>query len=194
MKTPRALLMALVLLSFVISSQVLAGKVADEPGYVDLDWITIPDSASEVQDIDLSAILMSVASDAKDNGDEELAKVLEMVRSIRVKGYTLDKDSAKDAAKAVDRITAQLKENDWKRLIYLKDEDEVVSISTKYNGSDLVGLMAVVFTPGEEVMFANVVGDLDLPVLMKLVGSMDSEGLDDLLDELEDVEVHIEKK
>jgi hypothetical protein len=193
MKTPRTILMALVLLSFLISSQVLAGKISDEAGFVDLDWIKIPDSASEVQDIDLSAILMSVASDAKDNGDEELAQVLEMVRSIRVKGYSVDDESAGEASKAVEKITKHLKDNDWKRLIYLKDDDEVVSISTKYDGSDLVGLMAVVFKPGEEVMFANVVGDLDLPVLMKLVGSMDGDGLDDLLDELEDVEIHVEK-
>ena len=63
MTPPRILLVSLVLMSFVISGPAFAGKVNDEPGYVDLEWIEIPDSASEVQDIDLSTILKSIHSD-----------------------------------------------------------------------------------------------------------------------------------
>jgi hypothetical protein len=192
MKTPRVLL-AVLLLSLVIGSQAVAGDVKNEPGYVDLEWIQIPASADEVQDIDLSEIIKSVAADAKDSGDEQLAQVLEMVRSIRVKGFTLGKDGADDVAKAVDRITKDLKKNDWKRLIYLKDGDEIMSVSTKYKGEDLVGLMVLAYEPGHEALFVNVVGDLDLPTLMKLVGGMDGDGLEDLLENLDGVgEIEIE--
>jgi hypothetical protein len=177
MKTPRVLL-AVLLLSLVIGSQAVAGDVK---------------SADEVQDIDLSEIIKSVAADAKDSGDEQLAQVLEMVRSIRVKGFTLGKDGADDVAKAVDRITKDLKKNDWKRLIYLKDGDEIMSVSTKYKGEDLVGLMVLAYEPGHEALFVNVVGDLDLPTLMKLVGGMDGDGLEDLLENLDGVgEIEIE--
>ncbi len=192
MKTPRVLL-AVLLLSLVIGSQAVAGDVKNEPGYVDLEWIQIPASADEVQDIDLSEIIKSVAADAKDSGDEQLDQVLEMVRSIRVKGFTLGKDGADDVAKAVDRITKDLKKNDWKRLIYLKDGDEIMSVSTKYKGEDLVGLMVLAYEPGHEALFVNVVGDLDLPTLMKLVGGMDGDGLEDLLENLDGVgEIEIE--
>lgn len=187
MKTPRLLVAALLLLNIIICSQALAGNVKNEPGYVDLEWIEIPAHADEVQDIDLSEILKSVAADAKGSGDEELAQVLEMVRSIRVKGFTLGKGDTDEVGQAVDRITKQLKQNDWKRLIYLKDGDEVMSVSTRYKGEDLVGLMVMAYEPGHEALFVNVVGDLDLPTLLKLVGGMDGDGLEDLLENLEGV-------
>mgnify|MGYP001438349794 FL=1 len=40
--------------------------LAAEPGYVDLEWIVIPEDADEIQDIDLGPILMSMASDAEE--------------------------------------------------------------------------------------------------------------------------------
>ena len=72
----------------------------------------------------------------------------------------------------------------------------MMSISTKYDSDDLVGLMIISFDPGEEVMFANVVGDLDLSTLMTLVGSMDGQGLDNLLeglDEMDEIHIHIDE-
>lgn len=194
LRAPRVLLLGVLLLCLTVAGQVTAGKVKDEPGYIDLEWIEIPDSASEVQDIDLSDILKSVAADAKGNGDEDLAKVLEMVRSIRVKGFSVGEKDDKAIGKAVERLTADLKDRDWKRLIYLKDGEEVMSVSTKYQDEDLVGLMVVAYEPGEEALFVNVVGDLDLPTLMKLVGGMDGAGLEEMLENLEGVhDIEIEK-
>nr|MEE4269109.1 DUF4252 domain-containing protein [Candidatus Krumholzibacteria bacterium] len=193
MKTPRIMIMMVALLSLTVSSSALAGKIENEPGYLDLEWIEIPDDASEVQDIDLTAILKSVAKDAEDNGDSELAQILTLIRSIRVKGFGLDGRDNPAVEKAVERVTKELKKQDWKRLIYLKDDDEILSVSTKYKNDDLVGLMVMAYEPGEEVLFANIVGDLDLGTIMGLVGSMDGGGLEDLLDELEDVEIEVNR-
>ena len=156
-----------------------------EPGYVDLQWIEIPDSASEVQDIDLDSILKSMAKDARENGEDELAQILTMVHSLRVKGYSVDKDSGGEARRAVEKIMGQLKKDGWNRLIYIKDDNETVSVSTMYQGDDLVGLMVVTFEPDDSVLFANVVGDLNLGALMKLAANMDSGDLEDLLGNLD---------
>jgi hypothetical protein len=187
------MIMMVVLLSLTVSSAALAGKIENEPGYMDLEWIEIPDDASEVQDIDLTAILKSVAKDAAENGDSELAQILTLIRSIRVKGFGLDGRDNPAVEKAVERVTKELKKQDWKRLIYLKDDDEILSVSTKYKNDDLVGLMVMAYEPGEEVLFANIVGDLDLGTIMGLVGNMDGGGLEDLLDELEDVEIEVNR-
>ena len=112
--------------------------------------------------------------------------------TLNIKGFSVEKGDTKEADKAVKKVTALLKDKDWKRLIYLKDDEEVMSVSTKYDGDDLVGLMMIAYEPGEEVMFANVVGDLDLPAIMALVGAMDGDELDDLLEGLDDMDsVHV---
>ena len=189
MKSPHIITITLLLSIFAFSGMAQADKLEREPGYYDLDWIEIPDGADEVQDIDLSAILKSVAKDAQENGDDNLAEILKMVRSIRVKGFSMDDADAEQVTRDVDKVVKDLKKKDWKRLVYMKDKEEMLSISTKHDGEDLVGLMVVAYQPGEEALFANVVGDLDLPTLLALVGGMDSEGIGELLEELEDLEI-----
>jgi len=185
MTTQRTVIMIMALALLFTGGQALAGKVQDEPGYVDLEWIEIPDSANEVQDIDLGSILKSVAKDARESGEDELAQALAMVHSLRVKGYSVDKENGAEARRAVEKIMAQLKKDGWNRLIYIKDDEETVSVSTMYKGDDLVGLMVVSFEPNDSVLFANVMGDLNLGTLMKLAANMDSGDLEDLLGNLD---------
>jgi len=179
---PLSLLFALMLL---IALPVLAGDLAKEPGYIDLEWIEIPEDADEIQDIDLGPALLSAAADAEKSGDEDLAKAFSMIRSIRVVSFSLDDES--DAIdKAVDKIAKDLKKKGWKRLIYVKDDDEIVTVSTKSVDDEMVGLTVVAYEPGEEASFVNVVGDLDLAYLLKIAGKLHGESLDHFLDELED--------
>jgi hypothetical protein len=133
-----------------------------------------------------------VAKDAREGGDDELAQILSMVRSIRVKGFGLDGRDNPEVEMAVEKVTKEMKKKDWKRLIYLKDDEEILSVNTRYDGEDLVGLMVMAYEPGEEVMFANIVGDLDLGTIMGLVRGMDGDGLEDLLDGLDDMEIEID--
>jgi hypothetical protein len=156
------------------------------PGYVDLEWIEIPDTADEIQDIDLSHALLAMAKDAEQAGDPELAQALGMVKSIRVKAWSVDRDGDSDADEAVERVVSRLRDDGWKRLIYMKDDDETVSVSTFYDDDRLVGLTLVAYEPGDSVAFINVVGNLDLGTLFKLASHIDSDEMDDLLDEYRD--------
>ena len=81
-----------------------------------------------------------------------------------------------------------MKKDDWKRLIYMKDGDETVSVNTKYDGEDLVGLMIVVYEPEDSVAFVNVVGDLDLGTLLRLAKEMDGDSIEDMLEELDGID------
>ncbi len=180
----KALSLLFVLLILVVSP-VLAGDLEKDPGYIDLEWIDIPDDADEIQDIDLGPALISAAADAENLGDDEMAEVFKMIRSIRVKSFSMDEES-KAVDKAVAKISKMLKDKDWKRLIYVKNDDEIVTVSTRSVDGDMVGLMVVAYEPGEEVSFVNVVGHLDLAYLLKMAGKLHGESLDHFLDELED--------
>ena len=182
MNTLRVALVTTLILGLAAGSAA-ALKLEDAPGYVDLEWIEIPDTADEIQDIDLSPVLLDMARDAEQADDPDLAKALSMVHSIRVKAWSLDNDGNEDAGKAVARVTSRLKEDGWKRLVYFKDDEETVAVSTYYDGDDMTGLMLVAYEPGDSVAFVNVVGDLDLGTLFKLASRIDSDGLEDLIDE-----------
>jgi len=188
MKTPRPFLLTALMICLLYTGGALAGNVADEPGYMDLEWIVIPDDASEIQDIDLGPILGGISADAKEKGDDALVQVLAMIRSIRVKSYSIEGGGNESAKKSVDKVTAMMEADDWKRLIYMKDGDETVSINTKYEGPDLVGLMVVNFEPDDSVVFVNVVGDLDLATLIGLAKQIDHDSIGDLMEGLEGID------
>lgn len=189
MKTPRTVNAALLgVLLLAAAAGAAAQDLAKEPGYVDLEWIAIPDQAREIKDIDLSPMLLSFARDARENGDDALVQALGMVRSLRVKAFSLEPGLDAEVAATVEKVTARLKKDKWQRLVYVKSDDETVSISTRYADDRLVGLMLVVFEPGDSAAFVNVVGDLDLGTLLRLAGEIDGDNLETMLEELEGVE------
>jgi hypothetical protein len=169
--------LTLALLLVALAWPAPAADLEDSPGYVDLDFIEIPDHAREVQDIDLTAMLDTIADDAHAEGDQELAEMLRMVRSVRAKFYSLEAGDEDEARKNVERVMKTLDDEDWTRLIYIKDEDETVTVSTRNLAGKIVGLTVVMFEPGEQAGFVNVVGDIDLARLMTMAGEFD---LDDL--------------
>jgi len=188
MKTPRTTLLVTLIFCLLCVGGALAGNVEKEPGYLDLEWIVIPDDASEIQDIDLGPILGSISADAEEKGDDALVKVLAMIRSIRVKSFSIEEGGGESAKMAVDKVTAQMENDDWKRLIYIKDGEETVSVNTRYDGPDLVGLMIISYEPDDSVAFVNVVGDLDLGTLIGLAKQIDHDSIEDMLEGLEGIE------
>ena len=178
-----------------LAGAAVAADYEGEPGYVDLEWIEIPADATEIQDIDLGPILLSIAADAEESGDAALVEALSMIRGVRVKSFSLEEGGDDTAAKAVKKIQDKLGKDDWKRLVYMKDGDETVGVHTYYEGKDLVGLMVVVYEPGDNVVFANVMGDLDLGTMMRLAKQIDGDSLEDILKDYEDVEglnIHVD--
>lgn len=184
MKRTNRLAMLLLAGLLLTAAAALAG-VEDLPGYIDLKWIEIPNDAEEVQDIDLGTVLLGVAADAEEAGDGELATALKMIKSIRVKAFSTGTVEPEKIQKMVIKVQGMLDKKDWERLIYVKDNEEILTVSTKYEDGDMVGLMVVAFEEGQEVAFVNVVGNLDLATLMRIGLGMDELDLDELMENIE---------
>ena len=180
MNTLRTLTTAVLLVTALVT--ISLADVTGEPGYFDLEWIEIPTAAEEIQDIDLTAVLSEVAADARQDGDTGLADVLAMVRSVRVKAFSVA-DEDPSVAIMVERANERLKEADWNRLIYVKDGDESVTVSSMHVEGQMVGIVVVAYEPGDGVVFVNVVGELDLATLLGLAGEFNLDDLDDYMEE-----------
>jgi hypothetical protein len=159
--------------------------ITKEAGYIDLSFIDIPDDADEVQDIDLTSMLVTLADDARAEGETDLADLLAMVRSVRVKAFSVGSDDAA-VKQSVDRVMKKLDQDKWTRIIYVKDDDETISVSTKTDkNGNIVGLTVVMFEPGDSVGFVNVVGDINLGKLLSLAGRFDMDDLDEYIEDYE---------
>lgn len=192
MRHYKTMLVVPALLAIAALLAALPAVAKDAPGYIDLDFIQIPNGADEIEDINLGPVLKEVVREARENEDLEIAELLGMVHNLRLISFSLDDHrTTEQAAAGVDKLQDQLRSEDWDRLMRIKDGDEITSIHIKYHDDNMVGLTVVSFTPDEEFLVVNVVGDLDLGKLMRLAGQLDQNELEDYLEKF-DGEVHIE--
>ncbi len=173
-------LLPLLVLAALLAAPALAEDIAKLPGYVDLDWISIPDGATEVQDIVLDPVLAGLAAGGGD-ADPALNQALAMVKSVRVKSFSLAGVNESSVAADVKKLQDRLAKGTWQRLVYMKDGEETVTVSTLSHGGQLAGLMVLTYEPGDSATFINVVGDLDLTTLLRLAAQMHGGELNGML-------------
>ncbi|MBK7671305.1 MAG: DUF4252 domain-containing protein [bacterium] len=166
----------------VLALPALAQDITKLPGYVDLDWIRIPDGAAEIQDIVLDPVLAGLAAGGGGVEDAALNQALAMVKSVRVKSFSLAEGQDESTVSAdVKKLQERLTKDHWQRLIYMKEGEETVTVSTLHRGEDMVGLMLLTYEPGDSATFVNVVGDLDLTTLLRLATQMHGDELGGML-------------
>jgi hypothetical protein len=180
------LLIALALCATLTVPALGAEDVTKLPGYVDLNWIQIPAGAAEIQDIVLDPVLAGLAVKGSVEDEDALNQALAMVKSVRVKSFTLAPGQDETTvATDVKKLQDILEKGKWQRLIYVKDGDETVTVSTLYNGDIMAGLMLLTYEPGDSATFINVVGDLDLSTLLRLASQMHGADLNGMLSGVE---------
>ena len=182
----KPLLCTLLLLTLAAGARAEDVDVTRQPGYVDLEDIRIPDDAVAIRDIDLGPSLLQMAAEAETGPTSSLSRVLGRLYLIRVVSFSFAEDDDRAVRAHVQRIGKQLEDEDWDRLIRVRDEDQVMTLSIKYEEKRIVGLMFVAFSPEDEATFVNIVGELDLASLGSLAAELSGVDMDDFFDELED--------
>jgi hypothetical protein len=160
-------------------------KIEKLPGYVDLAQIRIPAGAEEVMDIDLGPSLLKIAAKSDPTGDKKLSQALSQIQSIRVKSFSIGQDEAAKVQRHIEEIEKKLSDDEWHRLVHMKDGSEIVSVNAKQDNDKIIGLMIMVFDPSEEATFVNVVGQIDLATIMSLAMGMEDVDLQQLIEEIE---------
>jgi hypothetical protein len=184
-RTPLRLTLCLALALAALQPAARAAAADDPrslPGYIDLDWVRIPAGASEIQDVTLDPVLAGLAARSDGASGEALNRALAMVKSVRLKSFSLGGGREENAVAAdVKKLQERLEKDKWQRLVYVKDGDETLTISTLYRGELMVGLLLLSYEPGHSATFVNVCGDLDLATLLQLAGQMHGEQLEGLM-------------
>ncbi len=142
------------------------------PGYFPLERFDLLPSESLSLEINLSDSLLALVAAAVGEEDPEFAALVRNLEGIRVR-------AAPAAALDLDRLRGKLDEasgwleaNGWETMLRFREEEEVF-IYTRLSGDSMIGLALMVLEPGADVVVVNIVGPLDMKLLVGLAESLD---------------------
>ncbi len=161
----------------------LVPGLAHAQGY--FDFAQIPGVGDEPRiQIDLNSSMLGFVRAAAGAADPELAGFLARIEGVRVLVYDILDDSDEVMA-FIERASQTLERDGWQRAVYVQDEGTRVRLYLKFDGEAVEGMTAMVadLAAGREVVFMNVVGEIDPEEIGQLAASL---GVDDVLDEVLD--------
>ncbi|MCD6117658.1 DUF4252 domain-containing protein [bacterium] len=152
------------------------------PGYINLEKIKIPKSASEITDISIGPGLLKLLSGT--SSDSSMKKGISGIMSIRVKSFEIDDSEAGKLLKQLQEIIRKVEKDKWESIVKVKSKDEFTNISVKMNSGKPVGLLILSYEAGDKVTLVNVCGKgIDLNAIKNM--GMDLGGYEDKLDSLD---------
>lgn len=166
-------------IAMVVAGSTLAGSdVTKLPGYVDFDTDAILGDTEATVEINLSEAMLKFVAGAANLADQEFAETLRGIVDMRIKVYELDPTDAERLQPKIDDLVEWFDENQWSRIIHVKEEDETVNIYSRLNGDIMSGL-ALVVASESELVFINIVGEIDPARLGALLTRMSGDdGMD----------------
>ncbi|HEX9935455.1 MAG TPA: DUF4252 domain-containing protein [bacterium] len=187
---------ALTALGFVWFSQTARGQVDElrgEPGYVDLEWVTIPSDADRVTDVTLGPRIIGMVKQAEDRllarreRQENQRRDLEQkLVSLQVKSFGVDSQLALKIRPMMERLERNLSRENWTPVIRVKVNQQITNVSVKYgDGRRVMGVFVMRLDPGREASFVNLIGEVELDQMRTMVVDVNQDAMDSLRKALE---------
>ncbi len=151
------------------------------PGYIDGSaFADLAGEDDEVVEVNLSgSLLRALASkDAEEGGDDSVFRKLQSIQAYVI---TLGKNNPK-ASRAdamIKEVEQRLTAGGWERLARVREKDERVGVYVRGGEKTVDGLTVLVHDRGDnEVVFVNIVGDIDLNKINQISDKFDIPGLE----------------
>ena len=151
------------------------------PGYVDFEKELMLGDATPTVEINLPAPMLKFiagAAGATNAVDQETTQALSIIEHIRIMVVPFDPEHADRVASDVVKLADKLKRDQWYPIVHVREEPEVVNIYSRLDGDKMAGL-AVIVTDGQELVFINIVGEMDPARIGSIIGMVSGgEGVD----------------
>ncbi|NOZ61136.1 MAG: DUF4252 domain-containing protein [Calditrichaeota bacterium] len=165
-----AIFLAIIFISMQIS--VFAGddeQYKDHPGYVDFSKIDIPGDAEESVEVFLQSPMLKIVAAVTEGDDPALSAMLENLLLIRVNSFKLQATEAAKIVSQINRIEKKLHEQKWEKIVRVKDKTDRANIYLKTDSRNrIAGLVVMAIDNGNEAVFVNIVGNIDMNQVSKL--------------------------
>ncbi len=150
-----------------------------DPGFVDIDGFSAWFDESPTVEVNIKGALLRMAAAATRDEDPMLAAMLTKLRAIQVRTFRYRPALRERLTSRTEGLARRLAESGWESIVRVRDEDENVDMFLRSAGDRVLGMMVSVVNPAEEeVVFVNIVGEIDPEEIGRLGSRFDIKGLD----------------
>jgi hypothetical protein len=129
-------------------------------GYVDLSGVDTWFDSEAATEVDIRGPLVDLVAEAARSSDPAFAGIMGNVTAIQVRGYPLPADRTDDIRTRTQQLASSLEESGWTRVIFVREQDEEVSIYLREADGRVAGLTLLSTKPGDKSVVVNIVGSL----------------------------------
>lgn len=173
------LISGLLLLGFI--SQTLAQEDLKKlPGYVDFNSIGIFGEEEATVEIFLKGSLLNLIAEVTKSEDPELAGLLAKLKVIRVQTFSLRDRNIDEVKQKVADMAKHLEKKGWEMVVRMREKEENVYFYIKTENKKTAGLVVMAIEPRNDVVFVNIVGDLDPAQIGRIGRKFNFGGLDSI--------------
>jgi hypothetical protein len=156
------------------------------PGYVNLDWIAVPDSAVNTVDVTIGPRLMRMVHETGARRGENNAAEAGRIVSLQVKSFNVNPEAAEKMKPLLLKFERKLRDENWRPVIRLKKPDRFTNVSVKYGAERKTdGFFMMTVNAGSEASFVNIIGDVDPDRLKGMLTDVNEDVLDSLRKSME---------
>lgn len=143
---------------------------------------SLENKARDVVEVNVDGKLLDLAKrvtgKVKDEDAKKVAAAINGLKGIYVRVYNFEKENEYNVAD-VDEVRAQLNAPGWEKLanVRSKKNNQKVDVYTMFTGEKMDGL-AVVLSEAKTIAVVNVIGMIDIEMLMELSGKMNIPRID----------------
>ncbi len=138
--------------------------------------------ARDVVEVNIDGKLLDMAkrvlAKISDQDTKKVAQAISGLQAIYVRAYNFEKENEYNVAD-IDEIRSQLKAPGWERLanVRSKRNNQKVDVYTMFEGDKMSGV-AVVVSEAKSIAVVNVIGPIDIDLLMELSGKLNIPKID----------------
>ncbi len=180
MKTRILILSAIAL--FVLPTFAQDFDLINQPGYVNLDDIKIPDNAADVTEVSIGPELFEMIRDFSGDKNGPTLPKMDGFMNIQVKTFKVDEKAAAEIRPKMEKLAEKLRKENWVPIVRVRSGEEITNVSMKYSKQTkkALGLFIMSLDPSDEASFVNIVGNVDMNMLRNMDLGIHGSALDSL--------------
>jgi hypothetical protein len=172
-----------ILFTILLASAAVLAVSGQEPARLQFERLNgLETRARDVVEVNVDGKLLELAkrvtSKLKDDNAKKVAVAMTGLKGIYVRVYNFEKENDYNVGD-VDQLRSQLQNPGWEKLanVRSKRNNQKIDVYTMFTGEKMDGL-AVVLSEAKSVAVVNVIGMIDLEMLVELSGKLNIPRID----------------